>query len=79
MANKDIFSIYLATLYLIAYIILLQFETTIDYAIVMSLFSPLLICWMVYSVLRYSKYNGPELGNEEFGYRDKIKDDLGIF
>ena len=79
MLNKDIVPVYLVTCYLIAYIILLQFETTTDYAIIMSLFSPLLICWMVYSVLRYGKYNGPELGDEEFGYQDKMKNDLGIF
>jgi len=78
MVNKDIVPIYLVTFYLIVYIILLHFETTADYAIIMSLFSPLLICWMVYSVLRHGKYDGPELGDEEFGYRDKKKNDLGI-
>ena len=79
MANKDIVPIYLVTFYLIVYIILLHFKTTTGYAIIMSLFSPLLICWMVYSVLWHGKYNGPELGDEEFGYRDKKKNDLGTF
>ena len=79
MINKDIVAIYFVTIYLIVYIILMHFETTVEYAIVMSLFSPLLICWMVYSVLRHGKYNGPELGDDEFGYQDKTKDDLGVF
>lgn len=79
MLRNGIFSVYLVTFYLLVYIILLQFETTVSYAIIMLLFSPLLICWMVYSVLKDDKYNGTELGDDEFGYQDKTKADLGVF
>jgi len=35
--------------------------------------------WTIYTVLKYGKYNGSELGDEEFGYKDKAKDDLRVF
>jgi hypothetical protein len=34
---------------------------------------------MVYTVLKHGKYDGPELGDDEFGYCDKNKDELGVF
>ena len=79
MLHKDIVSVSLATFYLFIYWELLQFENTRDYAIVMFLFSPLVILWMVFTVLKNGKYNGPELEDEEFGYQDKGKDELGMF
>ena len=79
MFRNDIFSVVLATFYLVIYCVMLQFEATIGYATLMLLFSPLLICWMVYVVLKHGKYNGPELGDDEFGYMDKQKDELGVF
>jgi hypothetical protein len=45
----------------------------------MFLVSPFLLIWMVVTVLKSGKYEGPELGENEFGYQDKNKDDLGIF
>ncbi len=72
-------SVVLVTIYLLAYCALLQFERTQFFALLMLMFSPALIIWMVYTVLKHGKYNGPELGKEEFGYGDKEKDDLGIF
>jgi len=42
--------------------------------------SPVLVVWMVYSVLRYGTYIGRELKpGEEWGYEDKNRDDLGRF
>ena len=79
MLHRSIFSVYLVTFYLFVYSILLQLETTVSYAFIMLLFSPLLICWMVYSVLKHDKYNGPELGDDEFGYQDKPKTDQDGF
>ena len=47
---------------------------------IISLCGPLLIVWMVYSVLKFGKYKGTDLKeNEEWGYADKSKDDLGVF
>jgi hypothetical protein len=42
--------------------------------------SPFLLIWMVISVLRSDSYTGKELeDNDEWGYADKGKEDLGIF
>ena len=41
---------------------------------------PFLLLWIVCSILRYGKFAGKELGeNEEWGYADKDKNELGIF
>jgi hypothetical protein len=71
-------SVGLVTIYLVIYLTLLQFETTKAYGFVMLLFAPLLLCWMVYTILKYGRYDGPDLGNEEFGYQDKSNDPLGV-
>lgn len=79
MLRNDIFFVSFVTFYVFIYCVLLQFESTLSFAIGMLLFSPLLIFWMVYTILKYGKYNGKGLGNDEFGYQDKNKDDLGVF
>lgn len=79
MVPKDILAVCLATVYLLVYCVLLQFNHTRNFGIGMFLFSPVLMGWTAYTVLKYGKYNGPELGDEEFGYQDKVKDDLGVF
>jgi len=67
------------TFYLIVYCLLLQFEQTRDYAVLMFLFSPFLLGWMIYVMLKYGNHNGSELGNQEFGYQDKRPEELGVF
>jgi hypothetical protein len=79
MLRSDLFTLGIVTFYLTAYCVLLQFEATIGYAEIMLAFSPVLICWMVYMVLKFGKYSGPELGHDEFVYQDKKKDELGVF
>jgi hypothetical protein len=79
MLRKDIFAVILVTVYLFIYITLLQFESTQQYGLFMLPLSPFLIGWMVYTVLKHGKFDGPELGNDEFGYQDKRKEDLGVF
>jgi hypothetical protein len=79
MLRNDTFSVVFVTLYVFTYCVLLQFESTLGFAIGMLFFSPFFIFWMVYTILKYGKYNGKGLGNDEFGYQDKNKDDLGVF
>ena len=79
MKRYDLFAVGFATSYLFIYLLLLQFESSIPYPFILLLFSPFLICWMVYIVLKHGKYDGPELGKYEFGYQDKHKDELGVF
>lgn len=79
MLRNDTFSVVFVTLYVFIYCVLLQFDSTLSFAIGMLFFSPFLIFWMIYTILKYGKYNGKGLGNDEFGYQDKNKDDLGVF
>lgn len=79
MQKKDITAVTIATIYLIVYCELLQFESTENAAMLMLLFSPLVVIWMVYRVIRHGVYTGKDLGKDEFGYADKNKDDLGVF
>ena len=66
--KNDIFSISLVSTYLFVYCVLIQFESTEIYAVLMWMLAPFLIVWMVYTVIRYGKYEGPELGEKEYGY-----------
>ena len=79
MLRNDIFSVGFVTVYLFIYLALLQFDNTQIYGFVLLLFSPLLIFWMGYTVLKHGQYDGPDLGNEEFGYCDKPRDYLDVF
>lgn len=71
MLRNDLFWVSAVTLYLLIYSAFLQFEVTEDYAWMMWLFSPLVMGGLVYAVLKFGKYDGPELGSKEFGYQDK--------
>lgn len=75
--RSGLLPVFLATAYLIAYCILIRVEPGI--AMILFLFSPLVLCWMVYAVLKYAQYKGRELGDEEYGYQDRKNEELGIF
>lgn len=77
--KKDTFSVIAVTAYLVVYCVLLRFDLTLDFAVWMFVFSPVALVWMVLRVLKHGAYTGPELGEEEFGYQDKKKDDLGVW
>ena len=68
---KDVFSALLTSIYLLVFSLLLVFQDSQRYAFILFAFSPLLVGWMVYSVLRSDKYDGQELGDREYGYHDK--------
>ncbi len=65
------FAIAFVTLYLLVYTLLIQFPAGFTAGLIMLMISPFLVCWLVYTVLKYGIYTGPELGNKEFGYEDK--------
>ena len=71
MLHNDTFAVAFVTAYLFLYLLLIQYEATFLVGTIMLLLSPVLIVWMVYTVLKYGKYHGPVLGDREFGYRDK--------
>jgi hypothetical protein len=64
------FSILFASIYLLVFIFLLhsKYETLVW---VFFLFSPVVVIAMVYNVIRYGKYTGRELKeDEEWGYEN---------
>ena len=80
MIRNPVFAASFVTVYLLIYTVL--FHTGASYPILVTMFaiSPFLVIWMVYVVIRFGKYSGPELQpDEEWGYQDKKREDLGIF
>jgi hypothetical protein len=78
--KKHQWAIALATTYLIVYTLL--FETGASLLLLSTLFalSPVVLVWMVYSILRFAPYTGRTLqANEEYGYADKRTEDLKTF
>ncbi len=79
MLKNATFAAVFVTTYLVAYTILAQFDRTFQLAFAMFLFGPLLILWMVYSVLKFGKYSGKDLNGNEYGYQDKENASPGAF
>ena len=73
MFRNDVFSIGFVTIYFLISVVLIQFEISRSLGLVMSLLSPFLMCWMVYTILKYGKYTGPDLGKNEYEYLDNPK------
>ena len=72
MLRSATFATTFVTLYLVIYTIL--FHTGASSAITSCMFaaSPFLVIWMAYTILKYGKYSGPELEeNQEWGYQDE--------
>jgi hypothetical protein len=66
------FSTIFGTLYLVVYTLLIRFEASFNTIAVMFLLSPFLVIWMAYNILKYGKFNGRELQeNEEWGYSER--------
>jgi hypothetical protein len=74
MFRHPIFAAWFVSIYLLVYTLLLATGSKTLWAIaeVMLLFSPLLVLWLAYSVIRYGQFDGRELKEgEEFGYSDR--------
>jgi hypothetical protein len=72
LLRYDIWAVLAITGYLIASYLILIFSSWYLPGLIMILFSPALICLMVYVVLKYGAYKGNALGNKEYGYQDKM-------
>jgi uncharacterized membrane protein HdeD (DUF308 family) len=58
------------TIYILVYCILLAIPSLISYAWLMVFCFPLMIAWIAYTILRFEKYDGPSLDENEFGYQE---------
>ena len=79
MFGKDRISAAIGTVYICIFCALFFFPGTENWAILMVIFFPFLMIWIIYLILKNGKYEGPELGDNEFGYQDRKEEDLGIF
>jgi cytochrome c oxidase assembly factor CtaG len=41
--------------------------------------SPFLVAWMVLNILKAKQHHTKQLDNDEWGYADKNRDELGLF
>jgi hypothetical protein len=69
----------IATIYLVVFYILLNFNAGALFTMLVYLSLPVVIVGMVFIILLDDSIKYPELpDNDEWGYRDKKKDDLWI-
>jgi len=77
---KAITAVTTVTIYLVVYAILFALGFNVIVLSYLFLLSPLLIVPMVYSILKDNGIKYPELKKgEEWGYRDKERECLGLF
>jgi len=73
-------AIIFATVYLLVYVLLIQINFDYAFIFIMFSFSPVVLVYMVYQILKNGRYLGKELGaNEAYGYQDVDKNTLGTF
>ena len=77
---KTNIAVALATLYLFTLTMLGYIDASITVCAGMYLFSPVVIISLVYIVLKEKDFDYPELPpGEEWGYRDKNKNEMSLF
>jgi hypothetical protein len=72
MLRSAAFATTFVTLYLVIYTVLFHTGTSSAITSFMFTASPFLVIWMAYTIMKYGKYSGRELGeHEEWGYQDE--------
>lgn len=72
MLKHPFISTVFATVYLLVYVVLLQFNLANNFTTILFFLSPLLLCLLAYSIIRYGTYNSEELHDDEhWGYQDR--------
>lgn len=80
MLKKSAFAVLITTIMVVLYNILPQFTGSFTLAGIIFIASPFLMLWMVYTILRFGKYDSKELADKEgWGYQDTNRDKLGMF
>lgn len=71
MFKKASFAAVSATVYLLVYIIFLQMDFLPNVTAALFFFSPAVLVWLAYTVIRHGKYNRADLkDDQEWGYQD---------
>ena len=77
MVRNPAFATTFVTLYLVIYTVLFHTGASLIICTLMFAASPFLVIWMAITIIKYGKYSGNELGEqEEWGYEDVNKDEL---
>jgi hypothetical protein len=77
MLRKPSFAVSFVSLILVIYCFLVNNNSPVAYFIFSI--SLVLLLWMAYTIIRFGTYNGKELNSdEEWGYQDKNRDELGV-
>ena len=72
-------AVIIATLYIVVFYVLLNFDAAPLLTALVYLFIPVVIIAMVFIVLLDDSHDYPELNKDEWGYADKNKDELRMF
>ncbi|HEX6180671.1 MAG TPA: hypothetical protein VFZ47_05455 [Chitinophagaceae bacterium] len=79
MLRKPSIAVIAATLYMAIYMVFF-YRSNINVVMAMFLAAPAMLIWLAYTIVRYGKFDGKELqDDEEWGYSDRDKDSLGVF
>src|SRR5438034_2400869 len=80
MLRKPAFATIIVTAYLLLYYVLFHAGASENIIMGMFMASPVLVIWLAVTILKYGKFTGTDLPeNEEWGYQDRDKDSLGTF
>ncbi len=78
--NRSIIVAIIATLYLLVYVILYVLGAGSGLVTILFTFSPVVVFWLVFTVLKDDSVPVRELEDgEEWGYADREKETLGLF
>jgi len=79
MFRKPAIAVSVGTVYILLYCFCLQNEEKLNIAFLLFSLFPIIIIWVTLTIIKFSSYEGRELNDEEWGYQDKEKEDLGRF
>lgn len=73
MKKAELIPVLIVSSLLLFYVVLAFLDKASGFTSFIFSFSPLLVIWLVYAVIRHGQYKGKELkSDEEFGYTDKL-------
>ena len=80
MCRKPSFAVLIVSVILLVYCTLIGFNISLPVVYFIFAISPVLIIWLVYTIIRFGVFEGQEfLDGEEWGYSDKNKNELDVF
>jgi len=80
MSRKEIIPIIFGSIVLLLYYWMIISDKESGLTSFLFVLFPFILIWIVFSILIHGKFEGKELGEqEEWGYTDKDKNELGVF